>query len=575
MKGIIRYAGFGTGKLDEIRRRFEEMLGENIDFECIKDDNLIGGFIANINGKAYDSSLRTRLDRLRGVPGRGERQKYEEDVYTEITQQLNEKSFIQDVYAYGTVMSSGDGIITVEGLRGAKYGEMLTLSTGAVALALDISENSLGAAVLHGDAKVGDQVFSTDRIIEVPVGDAILGRVMNPTGEPMDGGPVPKTNARRPVESPSPSIMDRREVNRPMETGLLTIDSMIPIGKGQRELIIGDRQTGKTTIAIDMILNQRDKDVICIYCAIGQKASTVVEIVETLKVHSAMEYTVVVSSPASDYAAMQYIAPYAACAMAEGFMYAGRDVLIIYDDLSKHAVAYRAMSLLLHRPPGREAYPGDVFYLHSRLLERSAQLSDELGGGSITAIPIIETMANDISAYIPTNVISITDGQIFLESELFHSGMRPAINVGLSVSRVGRAAQAPAMRKVSGALRIELAQYREMAVFLQFGADVDSVTKDMLESGKKKTELLKQLKHKPYSLSRQVCMLLAANDGLLSNISDNEVNGFINDLAEALEIEAPETIAKIDKMGDFDEDTRGRLLYMMRNWTKNYYNKQE
>ena len=359
-------------------------------------------------------------------------------------------------------------------------------------------------------------------------------------------------------------------MTRPIQTGLLSIDSMIPIGRGQRELIIGDRQTGKTTIAVDTILNQKGQDVICIYCAIGQKASTVAGVVDTLKKNGAMDYSVVVSSPASDLPAMQYIAPYAACSIAESFMYDGYDVLVVYDDLSKHAVAYRAISLLLHRPPGREAYPGDVFYLHSRLLERSAQLSDEEGGGSLTALPIIETMAGDISAYIPTNVISITDGQIFLESELFNAGMRPAVNVGLSVSRVGRSAQRAAMKKVTGTLRLDLAQYREMSVFMQFDADVDSATKEMLENGERKNEMLKQHKHAPYSLSQEVCLLLAADNGIFGNVAVDQVGELSAFLLSELQKKASDRLSEIERKFDFDDDTKELLLNVMNRAVKKF-----
>lgn len=399
--------------------------------------------------------------------------------------------------------------------------------------------------------------------MQVPVGDGLLSRVIDSVGRPLYGE-MGKAKRFRPIEAPAPGIIMRSKVERTLETGILSLDSMIPIGRGQRELIIGDRQTGKTTIATDIILNQRGKDIICIYCAIGQKASTIAEIVETFERAGAMDYTVIVASTASDSPAMQYIAPYTACAVAEEFMYAGRDALVIYDDLSKHAVAYRTLSLLLHRPPGREAYPGDVFYLHSRLLERSAQLNKKNGGGSMTAIPIIETMSGDISAYIPTNVISITDGQIFLESELFRAGARPAVNVGLSVSRVGRSAQKPAMRAVSGTLRLELAQYRELAIFAQFGSDLDSATKAQLDSGARFSELLKQKPHSPYALSAQTVLLLAYNEGVFANISLSDLRLFVEDLLEHLYLSMSREMRKIDRNGALDENTKAELVSVMK-----------
>ena len=435
---------------------------------------------------------------------------------------------------------------------------------------MEIDGDNIGAAVLYGDPEAGEQVTGSGHVLSVPVGNSLLGRIISPLGEPLDGEAPPKCVSSRPIECAAPKIMQRKNVTRPIQTGLLSIDSMIPIGRGQRELIIGDRQTGKTTIAVDTILNQKGQDVICIYCAIGQKASTVAGVVDTLKKNGAMDYSVVVSSPASDLPAMQYIAPYAACSIAESFMYDGYDVLVVYDDLSKHAVAYRAISLLLHRPPGREAYPGDVFYLHSRLLERSAQLSDEEGGGSLTALPIIETMAGDISAYIPTNVISITDGQIFLESELFNAGMRPAVNVGLSVSRVGRSAQRAAMKKVTGTLRLDLAQYREMSVFMQFDADVDSATKEMLENGERKNEMLKQHKHAPYSLSQEVCLLLAADNGIFGNVAVDQVGELSAFLLSELQKKASDRLSEIERKFDFDDDTKELLLNVMNRAVKKF-----
>ncbi|MDD3244092.1 MAG: F0F1 ATP synthase subunit alpha, partial [Eubacteriales bacterium] len=400
---------------------------------------------------------------------------------------------------YGNVLESGDGIVRIDGLLDCKYGELLEFESGATGIAFNMEQDAVGAVLLKGTAEVreGERVLGTDRVVEVPVGDVMLGRVVDPLGNPLDDRGIIHTDRYRALEYEAPRIMDREGVSQPLQTGLMAIDSMIPIGRGQRELIIGDRQTGKTAIAVDTILNQRDKDVICIYVAIGQKASSIARTIDTLKNAGAMEHSIVVVATASDPAPMQYIAPYAGCAMAEEFMYQGRDVLIVYDDLSKHAVAYRAMSLLLHRPPGREAYPGDVFYLHSRLLERAAKLSVAKGGGSMTALPIVETQAGDISSYIATNVISITDGQIFLENELFYSGIRPAVNVGFSVSRVGGSAQTKAMRKVAGQLRLDLSQYREMAVFAQFSSELDKPTQTLLAQGERLTEMLKQPQYSP------------------------------------------------------------------------------
>lgn len=412
----------------------------------------------------------------------------------------------------GTVVSVGDGIATIYGIDHAAYGEIVTFENGLKGMVQDIRQNSIGCILFGDDREIGEgtRVFRTGKSAGVPAGEGYIGRVVNALGAPIDGKGEIEAKEYRPIEYPAPSIVDRKSVTVPLETGILSIDSMFPIGRGQRELIIGDRQTGKTSIATDTILNQKGKDVICIYVAIGQKASTIAKLVSTFEKYGAMDYTTVFAATASDCAPLQYIAPYAGTALAEYFMYKGKDVLIVYDDLSKHAVAYRALSLLLERPPGREAYPGDVFYLHSRLLERSSRLSDEAGGGSITALPIIETQAGDVSAYIPTNVISITDGQIFLESDLFFSGMRPAVNVGLSVSRVGGAAQTKAMKKAAGSVRIDLAQYREMQVFTQFSSDLDDSTKAQLEYGACLMELLKQPLCSPLSMPEQVITLCAA-----------------------------------------------------------------
>ncbi len=428
----------------------------------------------------------------------------------------------------GTVIDSGDGIVRISGLLDCKYGELLEFENDAFGIAFNMEEDFVGAVLLNNTDRVreGSRVQGSNKVVEVPVGDALLGRVVNALGQPIDDKGRINTAVMRPIEFEAPGIMSRESVHQPLQTGLMAIDTMIPIGRGQRELIIGDRQTGKTAIAIDTILNQKGQNCICIYVAIGQKASTVARIVKSLEDHGAMEYTIIVAAMASDSAPLQYITPYAGCAMGEEFMYHGRDVLIVYDDLSKHAVAYRTMSLLLKRPSGREAYPGDVFYLHSRLLERAAKLSPEKGGGSMTALPIVETMAGDISSYIATNVISITDGQIFLESELFYSGVRPAVNVGFSVSRVGSAAQTKAMKKVSGQLRLDLAQYREMAVFAQFSSELDKATQNQLAQGERLTEVLKQPQYSPMPMEQQVVLLYVASNRMLMDIPVKSIGAF-------------------------------------------------
>ena len=442
----------------------------------------------------------------------------------------------------GTVIYVGDGIATVYGIDHAMYGEIVTFENGLKGMVQDIKKHQIGVILFGKDTgiKEGTKVARSGRKAGVPVGDNFIGRVVDALGAPIDGKGAIKEDGFRPVEQPAPGIVDRKSVDTPMETGILAIDSMFPIGRGQRELIIGDRQTGKTSIATDTILNQKGKDVVCIYVAIGQKASTVAKLVNTLTKHGAMDYTIVVSATASDCAPLQYIVPYSGTAIAEYFMHKGKDVLIVYDDLSKHAVAYRALSLLLERSPGREAYPGDVFYLHSRLLERSSQLNDELGGGSITALPIIETQAGDVSAYIPTNVISITDGQIFLESDLFNSGMRPAVNVGLSVSRVGGAAQTKAMKKAAGSVRIDLAQYREMEVFTQFSSDLDDATKEQLQYGKGLMELLKQPLCNPLSMERQVIILIAATNKKLIHLDAKEVKSYEMEMLDYFDRDNPQ-----------------------------------
>jgi len=482
-----------------------------------------------------------------------------EEISSIIKQQIETYGVKTKTEDVGYVLQSGDGIARIYGLGNCMYGELLEFESGVRGMALNLEEDNVGC-VLLGDAeeiKEGTAVKRTNTTVEVPVGKALIGRVVNPLGIPLDGKGEIVTDKFRPIEFLAPGVIDRKSVNTPLQTGIMAIDSLTPIGRGQRELIIGDRQTGKTAIAIDTIINQKGQDVICIYVAIGQKASTVAGIVNTLDSFGAMEYTIIVTSTASEMATVQYIAPYSGMAMAEEFMYTDhKDVLIIFDDLSKHAVAYRAMSLLLRRPPGREAYPGDVFYLHSRLLERAAKISDEMGGGSITALPIIETLAGDVSAYIPTNVISITDGQIYLETELFFSGQRPAVNVGLSVSRVGGAAQTKAVKKIAGPLRTTLAQYRELAVFAQFGSDLDKATRDRLTQGERLQETLKQLQYSPLPVEHQVVILYSATNKYLMDIPTKEVGKFNAELIKFMKDRYPEVLKSVAETGELKmEDT--------------------
>ena len=470
----------------------------------------------------------------------------------------------------GTVVTVGDGIATIYGIDHAMYGEIVTFENGLKGMVQDIQKDEIGCILFGSDTgiKEGTKVARTKKKAGIPVGDKFIGRVINALGAPIDGAGEIEADDYRPIENEAPGIIDRKSVSVPMETGILSIDSMFPIGRGQRELIIGDRQTGKTSIATDTILNQKGNGVICIYVAIGQKASTISKVVNTFKTSGAMDHTIVLASTASDCAPLQYIAPYAGTALAEYFMYKGKDVLIVYDDLSKHAVAYRALSLLLGRSPGREAYPGDVFYLHSRLLERSSRLSEEKGGGSITALPIIETQAGDVSAYIPTNVISITDGQIFLESSLFFSGMRPAVNVGLSVSRVGGDAQTKAMKKAAGSLRIDLAQYREMEVFTQFSSDLDDATKEQLEYGSGLMELLKQPLGKPMSLADKVITLCAARHKVMLGIPTAKVKGFQMDMLSYFASAHPEVAREIEETKDLSDELSQKIVEIAEEFKK-------
>ena len=470
----------------------------------------------------------------------------------------------------GTVVTVGDGIAHIHGLENCMAGELLEFPGGVQGMAQNLEEELVGAVILGSDQNIreGDTVKRTKRIVEVPVGEAMLGRVVDALGKPIDGKGAIETKESRPIEMPAPGIIERAPVNVPLQTGIKAIDSMIPIGRGQRELIIGDRQTGKTAICLDTIINQKGTGVICIYVAIGQKRSTVAQVAETLAANGAMDYTCIVAATASESAPLQYIAPYAGCSIGEFFMHKGKDVLVIYDDLSKHAVAYRALSLLLHRPPGREAYPGDVFYLHSRLLERSCRLDDAHGGGSITALPIIETQAGDISAYIPTNVISITDGQIFLESELFNSGMRPAVNVGLSVSRVGGAAQTKAMKKVAGQMRVDLAQFREMEVFTQFSSDLDPATQAMLDHGHVLMELLKQPLYHPLAMWKEVVVLAAASNGLLDDIDLSALRSFREGLSAYVKQNGSAVMAELQEKGTLSEENMKQLLELIKTYKK-------
>ncbi len=570
--------------------------GENVEFVYKIDKELIGGILVVDGDKYYDGTVRSQIDKIntdfkmsevyvqaatvpkrrkskpsadsasvKKTPAAAPEQLNAENIKAQTEKELSDivsrynKSF--DVRHAGSVEFCGDGVIMCNGLSAAEYGEMLQIENGAQAIVLSLSDGNVGAIVLDDEDSVSAHMLvkTTGMIVSVPVGDKLLGRVVNPLGKPVDGLGEFTSDKYRPIEAPAPAIKDRDKVNTPMLTGLLAVDSMIPIGKGQRELIIGDRQTGKTSIAVDTILNQKGKGVICIYVAIGQKSSTVSSIVNTLTERGAMEYTVIVSATARDSAPLQYIAPYAGCAIAEEFMYAGKDVLIVYDDLSKHAVAYRAMSLLLKRPPGREAYPGDIFYLHSRLLERAAKLSPELGGGSITALPIVETLAGDISAYIPTNIISITDGQIYLESELFNAGIRPAINVGLSVSRVGGSAQTKAMRKVSGKLRLDLSQYRELAVFAQFGADLDDATARLLEQGKRTTEIIKQDVHSPMSVEQQIILLYVTTKQLLKDMPVARIAEFKDKFIKFFDIDYADVVKELRECGEITMDMGIRI----------------
>lgn len=495
-----------------------------------------------------------------------------EEISSIIKEQIKKYSTKLEVSDVGTVIQVADGIARIHGLENAMAGELLEFPNEIFGMVLNLEEDNVGAVLLGDTSNIneGDTVKTTGRVVEVPVGDALLGRVVNALGQPIDGkGPIDSTKYRQ-IERVASGVISRKSVDTPLQTGIKAIDSMVPIGRGQRELIIGDRQTGKTAIAVDTIINQRGQKVNCIYVAIGQKASTVATIVKTLEEYGAMDYTTVVAATASELAPLQYIAPYSGCAIGEEWMEAGKDVLVIYDDLSKHAVAYRTLSLLLRRPPGREAYPGDVFYLHSRLLERAARLSDELGGGSLTALPIIETQAGDVSAYIPTNVISITDGQIYLETEMFNAGFRPAINAGLSVSRVGGSAQIKAMKKIAGPIRIELAQFRELAAFSQFGSDLDADTKEKLAQGERIREILKQPQYQPMAVEYQVIIIYAATKKYLLEIPVDEILRFEKELFEFMDTKYPEVPKAIREEKEISEATEKKLVQAITEFRKSF-----
>ena len=542
----------------------KEMNCENVVVDVKKDASLIGGFVIAVEGKEYDFSLKTKMQTIKDQILRTAKESSGDNKEVLEVLRKDVKSFKDNLQGeeVGQVVKVGDNIATVVGLGNAVYGEIVVFEDGTKGMVQNINLNSIGCILFGSDEEIeqGTKVKRTKRKAGVPVGDKFVGRVVNALGEPIDGLGDIEASDYRLIEQPAPSIVDRKSVSKPMETGILAIDSMFPIGRGQRELIIGDRQTGKTSIAVDTIINQKGKDTICVYNAIGQKASTVAKLVNTLKKNGAMDYTIVVCSTASDAASLQYISPYAATAMAEYFMYKGKDCLIVYDDLSKHAVAYRAISLLLGRPPGREAYPGDVFYLHSRLLERSSRLSDELGGGSITALPIIETQAGDVSAYIPTNVISITDGQIYLESDLFFSGQRPAVNVGLSVSRVGGAAQTKAMKKAAGSLRVDLAQFREMEVFTQFSSDLDEETKTQLKYGEGLMELLKQPLTHPMSLAQQVVTLVGAIGKKFVDVPKNQIKSYQGKMLEYFDTHHSNLMSEINTQQVLDDELKTSIL---------------
>ena len=563
----LRYVTAPTEEqLDGIKQFVAHRYGEDgVVFEMKEDPTLVSGFKLTAGNEEYDWSAKGRLaqlqQRLSTVKTASEK-----GIISILKAEIEDFDLNAEFQEIGTVQSVGDGIARIDGIDHAAYGEIVIFDSGVKGMVQDVRTDSIGVILFGSDVEIkeGSRVVRTGKRAGIGVGDAMLGRVVDALGAPIDSKGEIKADDYRPIEHKAPGVITRKEVNQPLQTGILAIDSMFPIGRGQRELIIGDRQTGKTALAVDTILNQKGNGVICIYVAIGQKASTVAQIVNTLKTHGAMDYSIVVSATASDPATLQYIAPYSGAAIGEHFMDEGKDVLIIYDDLSKHAQAYRAISLLLKRPPGREAYPGDVFYLHSRLLERACRRDEKYGGGSMTALPIIETQAGDVSAYIPTNVISITDGQIFLESDLFHSGQRPAVNVGLSVSRVGGKAQTKAMKTVAGTLRIDLSQYREMESFTQFSSDLDEATRNMLDYGRSLYQLLKQPLYHPMSVAKQVILLCAANEKLLVDVGADKMEAFKDDLMTFMETEHPEIISEITDTGKISDELKEQVLSAVR-----------
>ena len=549
---------------EEQEKRFAAFLkgkyGAGTQLEWVESNLFPGGFRLEVGDDVYDWSvggrlnqLRHRLEQINGT---------RDDIIPLIKQAIEDWTPEALAEETGTVLSVGDGIVSAEGLAHVQYGEIVVFDCGVKGMVQDLRPDMCGIIVFGDchDITADSVIHRTGKTAGIPVGPNFVGRVLDALGQPIDGEGEIEAAAYRPIECPAPGIIDRQPVNKPMETGLLVVDSMFPIGRGQRELIIGDRQTGKTAIAVDTILNQKGKNVVCIYVAIGQKAGSVARLVETLRKNHALEYTIVINAGAGESAPMQYIAPYAGCAMAEYFMYAGRDVLIVYDDLSKHAVAYRTLSLLLERAPGREAYPGDVFYLHSRLLERAAHLSDELGGGSITALPIVETQAGDVSAYIPTNVISITDGQIFLETELFFEGQRPAVNIGLSVSRVGGAAQTKAVKKAVGSLRLDLAQYREMEVFMQFASDLDELTRRQLYYGQGLMRLLRQPQSRPYSQAQEIILLITAMGKKFVDVPVDDINVYAEEMLEYFSTHAPALYSGLERAQELTQELRDGIL---------------
>lgn len=536
--------------------------GEGLTLTWVGDENVEDGFRLEVGKEVYDWTKEGRLSQFKEMLQNVKGRKGNDNIIPLIKENLKDWTPKGAPVEYGKVTGIGDGIATIEGLDRATYGEILIFEDGTRGMVLDLREDEIGCIVFDDTDAIseGSKVKRTGRSAGIPVSNDFLGRVINPLGVTIDGLGEVEAEEYRAIESPAPGIIERQPVNKPMETGILCIDSMFPIGRGQRELIIGDRQTGKTAIAIDTIVNQKGKDVICIYVAIGQKSSLISQLVTNLKKHGAMDYTVIVTASASDAAPIQYIAPYSGCALAEYFMYQGKDVLIVYDDLSKHAIAYRSLSLLLDRSPGREAYPGDVFYLHSRLLERAAHLSDELGGGSITALPVVETQAGDVSAYIPTNIISITDGQIFLESNLFFEGQRPAVNVGLSVSRVGGDAQTKAVKKATGSLRLDLAQYREMEVFNQFSSDLDDATQKQLVYGQGLMYVLRQPQYKPYSQAEQVILLVISLNHFFQDVPYKKINEEIKKVLTYFKTQNPEIIASIESTGVMTPEDKDKII---------------